>query len=156
MSDFDKALRAGGHYLDPSDPDVATALRELRMAAKTGNAALGPYHGDLESIRLGAPHGGGIDSLLPLFLADAETFLRRWSDQAVRLGWTGYDLFCAPQRHSVFPHLSCEIDGGLCWRLRGDVVKELWDDRAVLSTGETIARLTVASNDERERMGRTA
>lgn len=59
---------------------------------------------------------------------DAKSFLADWGDDALRLGWTGNDLFGL---HAFAP-LTRYSDMGLVWVLQGREVLELTEDYARL------------------------
>jgi hypothetical protein len=164
----DGRLKFSG-YLHPSDPVVTAILRNAREVAERLKTAAKPPTGDddterekditaseigatrsysdaLEALQARRPVGISEPSWR-LALADAEVFIRRWWRQAAAFGWSCNDLFAVPK--SDFAHRSDffyppDLEGGLCWRLRGDTVRELWTRHAVLSSGETVVRLSAA------------
>jgi hypothetical protein len=149
-------------YLPPSDPVVMAILRNAKEIAERLKAescaetpdstvrfreresgSLGPYRDALVALQASCPVGIG-DSSWRMAIADAEAFIRRWWRQAAAFGWSRNDLFAVPK--SDFSHRSDffyppGLEGGLCWRLRGDTVRELWTRHAVLSTGDVVVRL---------------
>jgi hypothetical protein len=71
-------------------------------------------------------------------IADGETFLARWGDQAEKLGWQADDLFELPPvpttPHPSYERLARLDQSGLIWLLRGREVVALTDASATIRT----------------------
>jgi hypothetical protein len=121
--------------LNSSTGSVFQRFTPIGMKHETRDVPAGAYREALARLAARLPEDVPADRCRR-FLADAESFLQNWSDEANQIGWTAEELFGL---HPIAPMARCDRMG-LLWMLKGERVVEVTATGARLSGGLTFYR----------------
>jgi hypothetical protein len=121
-----------GKYLDIIRKAEAERLQRTPESVPTPDS---PYAGTLDALRARCPDYVPAERWWRA-IADSESFLSRWGEQAHVLGWTARNLWGLHQPpanpHATYSRLSRYDATGLCWLLQGREVVALTEASAAV------------------------